>query len=447
MGQTIAGTFQNPTVQDKYVYISDYFGMDHKKIDSVKLDQNYAFQFKGLELAKGQYRLSLNDTVYKDILVNPSEKAISLNFGDTSKKLVESTTVLASQENMLLLEWEKKKIYIRNEIKKINDAIRAKPKNAIDEKQELVTMRDSFRVYEQEYLKFMLNERATDGQFFKELYSNYLFPSFEEASKENSGTYYPNEKAFLKANFFNNLDFGNETLKRTKVFPEMAWYYINNYTNYNEQGFIKSINKILDVAAADEETKQSLMKFLLKKFHKNGPKIVFQYMVENYLLEGACGDMEIDDDVQLMAKIYESLLPGNKSPNLEMKDPDDQLVSIEKIAKNKLGTILFFWSSHCKYCKEAVPTLRQLYQLNKDKGIEIIGISLDNHKPYWTKAIEEHQLNWINMTDLKAWKSDAVEKFKVHKTPYFYLLSSDMTIISKPANVQMLKRDVKNLVE
>jgi len=445
-GQTISGKFTTKPSSNGYVILSSYFGMDHQKIDSVKLAEDGSFKFENLELAKGLYRISTRETIFKDVLYNPNEKEISFQFNDVND-LAAGTVVLNSEENKLLTEWEKKKKYIKGKIKDINDAIRAKPKNAIDEKQQLVLMRDSFRVYEQEYLKYLLDKKAQDGQFFKELYDLYLFPDFETAKQNGNSIKYPNQKAFLKANFFNKLDFGNEQFKRTKVFPEMAWYYINNYTAYNEKGFIRSINKIMDATAGDDETKQHMLKFLLKKFHTNGPKVVFQYMVENFLLEGACGDVEIDDEVALMAKLYESLLPGNKAPNIQMKDANEQMISVDEIAKKKLGTILFFWSSHCKYCKEAVPTLKQIYALYKDKGIEVVGISLDTYKPHWTQAIEQYQLNWVNVTDYKAWKSDAVDTFKVHKTPYFYLISSDMTIISKPATVGLLKRDVERLVK
>ena len=203
----------------------------------------------------------------------------------------------------------------------------------------------------------------------------------------------------------------------------------------------------MDLAEGNDEVKEHCLKYFLDFFNMYGPKLVFQYVIENYYLEGSCGDMSISEDIKSLADIYESLLPGSPAPNVILNDTSGQAIDIASEVKGNLGTILFFWSSHCKYCTAATPELLNIYNSYKAKGIDVIGVSLDQNPYQWKEGIQKKAMPWINVSDLKGWKSEAVTKYKVHKTPYYYLLSSDMTIISKPRQVNALWDELKKLTE
>ena len=67
----------------------------------------------------------------------------------------------------------------------------------------------------------------------------------------------------------------------------------------------------------------------------------------------------------------------------------------------------------------------------KDKGFEILGVSLDKQKRAWINAIEKDGLPWKHISDLAAWQSSVVPLYSIKGIPLTYLIDRDGTIISK----------------
>jgi len=442
--QVVKGTFAEANAQGKTVVLSEVWGYDLNPLDSMAVgsDLNFSFPLKGYE--QGLYQLSVGKKSTAAFLLSPSEETISLHFAKI-EELAKGMTVEESAENTILNQWMTKRSYIKSKIGELSKARKkiAKTDKALSEHYTLSI--DSFRVYHQEYLSWMLEKNP--NTLFEKFYKPYIRPSYQEYLKNPTGKKYTSELAFNQARFFDNIDFDDTDLLRSFIYKEQFFEYFKYYTPYNPISFYRSTDRVMDLVDGNDAVKEYSLKTLLKMFNIKGPKYAFQYAVEEYLLAGSCGEVELDDGIQFLADVYEKLLPGNKAPNLQINDVNDQPVDLETVVSQNVGTVLFYWSSHCKYCKAAEPELKKIYAAYKDKGIEFIGISLDNHKPHWTEAIKNHGLNWINVSDLKGWKSESVTTFKVHKTPYFYFLAKDMTIISKPKNEHELRKNISDLVD
>jgi hypothetical protein len=54
---------------------------------------------------------------------------------------------------------------------------------------------------------------------------------------------------------------------------------------------------------------------------------------------------------------------------------------------------------------------------NKDKGFKVVGLSFDRNADAWKKAIREHYLNWIHLSDLKFWQTVAAETYGIRSIP------------------------------
>lgn len=90
-----------------------------------------------------------------------------------------------------------------------------------------------------------------------------------------------------------------------------------------------------------------------------------------------------------------------------------------------------FWASWCGPCRGENPHLVKAYDLFKDKNFEILGVSLDNKKDAWLKAIEDDGLKWLHVSDLKGWKNEVATTYGVRAVPQNYLLDSNGIIIAK----------------
>ncbi len=100
---------------------------------------------------------------------------------------------------------------------------------------------------------------------------------------------------------------------------------------------------------------------------------------------------------------------GNTLPDITLT-AFDPYHNLKEIYSNKKLTLIYFWSSHCSFCLESTLPLLETYRVYHTKGLEIIGISLDENKAEWEKYINENKLTWLNYNELKGWESNVARK-------------------------------------
>jgi len=116
-------------------------------------------------------------------------------------------------------------------------------------------------------------------------------------------------------------------------------------------------------------------------------------------------------------KIKELLLPDTTGINITLSNVEGKYILID------------FWASWCGPCRKENPNLISLYNKYKDKGFEIISISLDNNKNRWINAIKSDSLSWIHVSDLKGWNSMASWIYNVRSIPASYLVDSNGNVV------------------
>lgn len=123
------------------------------------------------------------------------------------------------------------------------------------------------------------------------------------------------------------------------------------------------------------------------------------------------------------------VIVGDKAPDFFAPNPNDIAVSLNK-SLGKL-TVLDFWASWCGPCRVDSPNLVKVYNTYKDKGLAIVGISLDQQKESWKKAIDNDQLDWTNVSHLKRWDDPIAAIYGVRSIPQLFLLDENGVVIAK----------------
>lgn len=90
-----------------------------------------------------------------------------------------------------------------------------------------------------------------------------------------------------------------------------------------------------------------------------------------------------------------------------------------------------FWASWCVPCRAENPNLLKAYNKFKDKNFEIVGISLDETRNAWLGAVKHDGMPWIQVSDLKGFKSDVAVKYGISAIPQNFLLNPEGVIIAK----------------
>jgi len=116
-------------------------------------------------------------------------------------------------------------------------------------------------------------------------------------------------------------------------------------------------------------------------------------------------------------------------PDFRMNDINGNEVSaLEEAAKHKV-TVIDFWASWCGPCLKEMPELKNMYEKYHDKGLGIIGVSLDTEMESWKKAVERLGITWVQVSDLRGWENEAAQLFGVQAIPHTIIIDNKGNLI------------------
>lgn len=108
--------------------------------------------------------------------------------------------------------------------------------------------------------------------------------------------------------------------------------------------------------------------------------------------------------------------------------------------------IIDFWASWCGPCRAENPNMLRLYQDYKDAGLDILGISIDEKKDSWLKAVKVDGMPWHHVSDLKGWSSPVAKAYAVSGIPRIVVLDEDNRIVALDIRGDELRAKVKELL-
>ena len=135
---------------------------------------------------------------------------------------------------------------------------------------------------------------------------------------------------------------------------------------------------------------------------------------------------------------------GSVMPNFTLKTPDGKDISLTDF-KGKY-VLVDFWASWCGPCLREMPNVVKLYKECKGKNFEIFGVSLDNKKDAWEKAIKANGMKWPQGSDLKGWGSEPARLCNVSAIPFTVLIDPEGEVIAIDLRGEQLHAKVKEVL-
>lgn len=210
--------------------------------------------------------------------------------------------------------------------------------------------------------------------------------------------------------------------------------------------------------AADTSKKDSIYNAIMPEFQANMDKYsetVFKFVQENKdNLAGFYAAGTIDQNkyelqlikyaeeikakfpknkaVMMFVSKMEGLKPvsvGQQAPDFVLNNPDGIPVRLADY-KGKY-VLLDFWASWCGPCRDENPNIVKQHKAFAAKGFDVLGVSLDDDKGDWMRAIRYDNLRWNHVSDLKRWDSAIAALYKVEGIPASFMLDPTGKIVAK----------------
>lgn len=150
--------------------------------------------------------------------------------------------------------------------------------------------------------------------------------------------------------------------------------------------------------------------------------------------------LKLNEIVQAAAKTA----VGQMAPEFSQNDATGNAVSLSSFRGKYL--LIDFWAAWCQPCRAENPNVVKAYNTYKDKGFDILGVSLDQDKDAWLKAIADDKLTWTQVSDLKYWNNDVAKLYGIRSIPASYLLDKEGKIIAKNLRGEELDAKLKELM-
>lgn len=412
--------------------LQSMYGSTMTPIDSVAVEYGMLEFTVDSGLPTGIYRILLTDTIFTDLIFNNE----NIDMRTIMFNILPAMQVMESFENMVLFNYWKYAVAIKDSITRLSlessRAIRqdggSPGKNYQLLYDRLVKLNNSVPEYAENLGKMYPN------LFVGVLLKSYQKPDYQAYMKRRGAVPYPNEKEFYRVHFFENFDFSNPALLRTNV----VYTAINDYiTNFGQppstENYIRNIDFILSKLAAGEEAYDYGLNLFITNFENSVFENVYFHLINNHLAKQPNVDPSLVAYHRARMDVMRSLEIGRYAPNATFADTMGNTLLLKDIMAQ--AKLLFFWSPGCEHCEELIPEIKEIYELYKSYGFEVIAFAVTPDADYWKSTIRKYDAKWLNVSDLKGMASPVARNYNIWMTPILFILDKDNKITGRPRSI------------
>ena len=136
---------------------------------------------------------------------------------------------------------------------------------------------------------------------------------------------------------------------------------------------------------------------------------------------------------------------GKQFTDIEMADIAGNPHKLSEYVGNGHWLLVDIWASWCGPCRADMPNMTAAYENYHDKGLNVIGLSLDSQRESWVGAITDLNLPWMHLSDLKGWESIVCNVYKTSSIPDNLLIDPQGKIVARGLRGEALHNKLAEL--
>lgn len=154
--------------------------------------------------------------------------------------------------------------------------------------------------------------------------------------------------------------------------------------------------------------------------------------------------LESIEDLKKAAEASKNTSIGSQAPIFSGPDPNGKEIALTDVM-GKL-TLIDFWAGWCRPCRAENPNVVAVYNKYHEKGLNIVGVSLDRTKEAWKKAISEDGLDWHHISNIAYFEDPIARLYNIDAIPAAFLLDENGVIVAKNLRGPALEAKVAELL-
>lgn len=188
-------------------------------------------------------------------------------------------------------------------------------------------------------------------------------------------------------------------------------------------------------------------------------------VIAAYFLQSACGYMDFEElstAIDSTAYYYSHPLMNEAKQRLQilqlrqigkpladatLATPDGQSHRLSEWCGQGKYVLIDFWASWCRPCRMEMPNVIQNYERFRDRGFEVLAISIDGKKDAWLHGIKDFGTPFVQLSELRGRKSELAAAYGITTIPANLLVNPQGKIIAADLRGKALTRKLEELFE
>lgn len=214
---------------------------------------------------------------------------------------------------------------------------------------------------------------------------------------------------------------------------ELRTYYINWIKMHRESPFAVAVIRLFISQAfskGEDTLAQKCFNLLLPGATKNN--------YQAYLLTWKFASYNDKySKVQLNSEVPDFIVTDTSGKKVRLSDFKNSFLLID------------FWASWCAPCRQNNPLLQKLYAKYKERGLNVLSISVDTDSRKWKEAIREDNMGWLQGSDLLGVTAGTAFNFQILGVPQYFLIGPDGRILLKSTggDIKLVESKLKEVLK